>query len=264
MKKIAILVIAAVNQPVYISYIRNYWTSVIQHTNAHTPHIDVFLLLENGTPMREFEAILPNVIVDPNSELDELCPRQFQQLGMPGILSKTIHALDVLKDEYDVFFRTNLSSFIKIAAFDQFIQSKKKIIYSGAWVWADGLRNDLIHHDKIGPTKSIKDLTELDRYDGNTFISGAGYFLNSSEARSLVKRKELIRYDIVDDVSVGLMFSHHEMLPGFARIVTPELSAGEIADLIRASNACHIRLQRFPVLLAEELWLHLRHQAVWT
>ena len=69
MKKVAILVIAAVNQPVYISYIRNYWTSVINLTRS-IDHIDVFLLLENSMPRREFQYLSENVIIDPRSDFD--------------------------------------------------------------------------------------------------------------------------------------------------------------------------------------------------
>ena len=140
MKKIAILVIAAVSQPVYISYIRNYWTEVIRYTNAIKPNIDVFLLLENDTAMHEFKDIRHNVIRDANSDLNLLCDPEFHSYGIPGILSKTIFALELLQDQYDVFFRTNLSSVLKISAFDKFVQSRSSIIYSGAWVWTDGLR----------------------------------------------------------------------------------------------------------------------------
>lgn len=263
MKKIAILVIAAVNQPVYLHYIKNYWTEVIRHTNAAKPNIDVFLLLENGTAMEAFKDLDGNVIIDEQSDLDALCDPKFRTPIIPGILSKTIFALEMLQGRYDVFFRTNLSSLIKISAFEKFVQSSDSICYSGAWVWRDGLRQDLLHHKKIGPDKSIKEIAELDAYQGNTFISGAGYFLNSEEAKSLVERKDIIRYDIVDDVSVGLMLKTHQILKQFAIIATPKKSPDEIVDMIRVNKACHIRLQHFPPRLARAVWYELRDDPVW-
>ncbi len=188
MRKIAILVIAAVNQPLYLHYIKTYWTELIRYTNAAKPNIDVFLLFESGTDMNLFKHIRP-LSSKSRPVSARLCDPQFHTLGVPGILSKTIYALELLHDRYDVFFRTNLSSLIKISAFESYVQSRSSIGYSGAWVWADGLRRDLLHHNRIGADKSIKTLSELDSYAGNSFISGSGYFLNAEEARSLVRRK---------------------------------------------------------------------------
>jgi hypothetical protein len=82
-----------------------------------------------------------------------------------------------------------LSSVIKISAFENFVQNKADICYSGAYAWTDALRQGLLYHDKIGPDKSIKSLAELDHFQGNTFISGSNYFLNAAEAKSLIARK---------------------------------------------------------------------------
>lgn len=263
MKKIAILVIAAVNQPLYIHYIRTYWTQLINYLNAESSHIDVFLLFEHGTEIDEFKGIEDNIIEDINDDLSLLCDSEYSSIMIPGVLSKTVYALELLHDKYDVFFRTNLSSLIKVSTFDRYVQSRKSICYSGTWVWTDGLRQDLLYHDKIGPNMSIKTLSELDNYEGNTFISGSGYFLNSAEAKSLVRRKKLIRYDIIDDVSVGLMFSEYEHLPEFSTCITPDISLDQIMDVIRKSKACHIRLEHFPLNLAEALWDQLSHERIW-
>jgi hypothetical protein len=263
MKKIAILVIAAVNQPLYIHYIRTYWTALISYLKVESPHIDVFLLFERGTNINEYKNIEDNIIVDVNDDFDLLCDPEYCSIMIPGILSKTIYALELLHDKYDVFFRTNLSSLINVSAFDGFVQSSKSICYSGTWVWTDGLRKDLLYHDKIGPNMSIKTLSELDNYEGNTFVSGSGFFLNSKEAESLVRRKDTIRYDIIDDVSIGLMFTEHEQLPGFSTCITADIPFDKIIDIIRKTKACHIRLEHFPLDLAEVLWLQLSYDRIW-
>ncbi len=263
MQKIAVLVIAAVNQPVYLSYIRNYWSAAIHHTKQTCRNIDIFLLLEHGTPMSEFKSLGENVIVDDNADLSCLCDPKLHFPGFPSILSKTICALDLLQDHYDVFFRTNLSSLIKLSAFDDYIQSQEKLSYSSAWVWNDGLREDLQLHNRVGPGKSIRSLSELLAYEGNSFASGAGYFLNAEEAKSLVNRREMIRYDIVDDVSVGLMFPNCKILSGFSAIMTADQTVDDTVSRIERTPACHIRLQHFPAALAENLWGKLKNKSVW-
>ncbi|MDA9982123.1 hypothetical protein N9H39_05180 [Gammaproteobacteria bacterium] len=210
-----------------------------------------------------FSDIEDNIIEDTTCDFNNLCERTFRSVVLPGILRKTVHALELLQDKYDVFFRPNLSSLIKVSAFENFVQSRESICYSGAWAWVDSLRKDLIHHCRVGPEKSIKTLSELDRYEGNTFISGSGYFLSAKEVKSLVRRKNQIRYDIIDDVSMGLMFSTHEVLPTFSTCVTRGNSMDKILNVIRNNNACHIRLQHLPLELAQELWQKLSTDDVW-
>lgn len=263
MKRIAVLVIAATNQPVYIHYLQTYWSELIKYTNVEKPNIDVFLLFEHGTDLREFEHLEKNIIQDQDIDFSLLCDPEYQTLIIPGILSKTIFALEQLQNKYDVFFRTNLSSVIKIPAFERFVQNKSEICYSGAFVWVDALRKDLLYHNKIGADKSIKSMSELDHYQGNTFISGSSYFLNAKEAKSLVKRKRDIRYDIVDDVSVGLMLSRHEVLPGFSLIVSPNSSVADSISVIRQSKASHVRLEHFPLEHAQALWKELKAIDIW-
>ena len=263
MKKIAILVIGATYPPLYAHYINSYWTEMIRHTRRAKPHIDIYLLFEKDMDIQEFDHLADHIIQDKCADLAALCPPQFQDSCIPGILSKTIYALELLQDKYDVFFRTNLSSVIRLPYFDRFVQDKKKIIYSGSLVWRDGLREDLENNHKVGPGKSIRSLDELAHYPGNTFISGSSYFLSAEEAKSLVSRKHQIRYDIIDDVSVGLMLPEHELLHGFTVIVRPDQSVSEIKQLIRESNASHVRFEHFPLEKAEALWKEMAHGELW-
>lgn len=263
MKRVAIVVIAALNQPLYHHYISCYWTELIRYTNTHTPNVDVFLLIENGMDHEPFAHLGDNVIEDDCSDLDALVPRPFRRPGVPSILSKTIHAFDQLGDDYDLFFRTNLSSLIKLPAFIDFVDARNELGYSGAWVWADALRADLAHHGWIGPDRSITDLSELEAYPGNTFVSGSGFFVNAGEAAALVAQRHELRYDIADDVAVGLMLSTHETLANFAVVVEPSTPIDDMMSHIRATPACHIRLQRFPVERAEELWKAQLDDPLW-
>jgi len=263
MKRIAILVIAATTQPVYVHYINHYWTEFIAYTNAHTPHIRVFLLFEHHVDLRPYGHLRDNIIQEPRVDYARLCRPEFQMAGVPGILSKTMHAFERLQDTYDVFFRTNLGTLIRLPRFDAFVQARERIIYSGAAVWTDALRNDALVHDRIGPEKSIKSLSELDGYPGNSFVSGSGYFMSAPEVRTLVRNKHRLRYDLVDDVSVGLMMPEHELLPDVSLTVQPRLPTPDILHRIRESDAIHVRLEHFPLDAAQALWREIRNGELW-
>jgi hypothetical protein len=254
MRKCAILVIAAQNQEVYVHYINTYWTSLIRYTNAHVPNIDVFLLFEKGSDIKSYSHLSDNIIEDQNSDFNELSIDQKHSLGIPGILSKIVYAFEKLRSSYDVFFRTNLSSMIHMPNFRNFLNRKEKIIYSGSGVWEDSLRSDLIFRKKVGNDQSIKSLEELEDYQGNTFISGSAYFMNAEEVDSLLKQKSKIRYDIIDDVSIGLMMSQHENLKGFTLNLKNDLSIEEISKKLYSENYCHVRLQHFPLYKAQTVW----------
>lgn len=142
MKKIAVLVIAATNRPVYVHYIRSYWTEAIRYTNAHAPNIDIYLLFEPKWNLDDYEELSENILVDRTRDYDELCDPAYQTALIPGVLSKTIDAFERLHTRYDVFFRTNLNSVLKLASFDRFVQSNADICYSGGGVWVDALRKD--------------------------------------------------------------------------------------------------------------------------
>ena len=262
-RRTAVLVIAADHQPVYRHYIKSYWTDLIQHTNAECPDLDVFLLIESGMSREAFAHLGDNVIQDPDTNYRALVPQRHRRPGVPGILSKTVHALDVLGGDYDAFFRTNLSSMINVTPFQQFVHNKDEIGYSGAWVWDDALRSDLVAQNWVGAGRIIEDLSELDRHLGNTFVSGSGFFLNPAEAASLVERRREIRWDIADDVSVGLMFDRHERLADFSLILSPSIATDEMMSRLRATSASHIRLQHFPVETAEALWREIQRDPFW-
>lgn len=263
MKKIAVLVIAATNQPVYLQYISGYWTELIRHLKAERPHIDVYMLLERNTDPRPFRHIADNCIRDAESDLDSLCAPAFQTQIIPGVLSKTVHALALLQDRYDVFFRTNLSSLIRVPTFDRFVQHRDRIGYAGGIAWTNVLRADLVNKGCVGIGKSVETLDELDGYPGNSFFGGSGFFLGAAEARSLVQRRQHIRYDIVDDVSIGLMFEEHEVLHDFTMVARKGQSLAEIKQCIRRRDPAHVRLENFPLSKARELWEDISGGRLW-
>ncbi len=263
MKKVAILVIAATNQPVYEYYIRNYWTRLIDYLKSVKPHIDVFLLCEREFDVGGFPRLRDNIIHDRNTDLGKLCDPGYHNLMVPGVLSKTILALELLRNDYDVFFRTNLSSIVKPSKFDEFVQGKKTFSYSGALVFRDSLRKMLVETACVGPEKSVGSLSELDSYKGNTFVSGSGFFLGQNDVEHLLNNFADIRFDLIDDVSIGLMFEKCETLEGFTRIINPELPLAEKLKVFEGDAACHFRLQHFPIGVAQQFWDAVAHADSW-
>jgi hypothetical protein len=233
--KTVILVIASTNTPLYIHYIKTYWTTLIDYTNYKKPDIDVFLLFNGDTDEKYYKHIRNNVIIDTN-----------KTTRSPGILQKTIYAFEKLQHKYDVFFRTNLSSIINIDSLEKYI-TNNKVIYSGGIIWHNALR------ENIKAYNLIDDITELDSYPGNTFISGSGFLLNRDEVRNLIKQKNKIRFDIIDDVSIGLMMLKYQDIPHFTEII---ISGTSLKDKIKQinKNRIHTRLQWFTLEEARELW----------
>ncbi|MEE9372261.1 MAG: glycosyltransferase [Saprospiraceae bacterium] len=261
-KRIVVLVIASTNQPVYIHYINTYWTELIKYTNTNCPNLDVFLLFQKGEDVSPFGIIQGNIIIDNNTDFNGFFkPEEGCQI-IPGVLSKLIYAYELLQHDYDIFFKTNLNCIMHISRFENFILTKNDIIYSGSSVWRDTLRQELFLMDSIGPDKSIKNLEELDTYEGNSFVAGPAIFLNKKEVQRLVSNKEKLRYDLIEDVSLGLMMTDYEYLPDFTLDFPASANVIDVIDQIVQNQYCHIRLEHFSFLKASELWAGLKHLGI--
>ena len=263
-RRLAILVIAASNQKVYVHYIHTYWTSVIEYTIKHKPNIDVFLLFERGKDVTPYQHLKDHIIMDENQDFNGYFEPERGGRAVPGVLSKTVFALELLQDKYDVILRTNLSSMFHLPRLEQLIQEKERVIYSGGAVWTDALRSDLQFRNRIGEDKSIKSLDELKDYPGNTFISGAGFLLGREDVRRLIENKKKLRYDIIDDVSIGLMMPEHESLRHFTLKLVPTESISSMMEKLNTANYIHVRLQHFPVEIAESLWERIESCEIWS
>lgn len=256
MKKIAILVIASTCQPVYKHYISTYWTQLIRYTEKLS-NVDIYLLFDYGVDVSQYDNIRDNIIIDFNDNYNGYVTKGLKCKGfIPGILSKTIYAFKTLHKKYDVFFRTNLSSIICIRNLIDFVENNE-IIYSGEYEFTNNIRDNLRYYKKIGKDKSIKSLKELDIYPGNTWYSGCGYFINSKEISEVISYQDKIRYDIIDDVSMGLYLEKSKKLNGFSTIIYKNQDIDiNIDNIIKFKNrgGCHIRVQHFPLVKAQELW----------
>lgn len=98
---------------------------------------------------------------------------------IPGCLIKTITSIDYLlkHEEFDYIFRTNMSSVVNLNELYKFI-IKNKNDYSGF----------------IGNCNNIN------------YASGAGILLSKKICYMLIENKNLLDYNLIDDVSIGQLF----------------------------------------------------------
>lgn len=98
---------------------------------------------------------------------------------IPGCLVKTLKSINyVLKNEdFDFIFRTNMSSVVDLHKLYNLVINNKND-YSGV----------------IGIHNNIK------------FASGAGILLSKQLCSNLITYKNLLNYNLIDDLSIGLLF----------------------------------------------------------
>ncbi|MFZ9017787.1 MAG: hypothetical protein ACO23O_12415 [Ilumatobacteraceae bacterium] len=135
--------------------------------------------------------------------------------------------------------------------------------YSGGFVWSDNLREHLELHDLVGPGRCVGTVDDLAAYPGNSFVSGSGFFLSAAEARHLVANRDILRYDLPDDVAIGLMMTRHRVLRGFSIRILPLTPVADVLGTIERTSAVHLRLEHFPVERAKAVWHYLDTELLW-
>jgi hypothetical protein len=123
---------------------------------------------------------------------------------LPGILDKTIKALDVihnkLKLEYDFIFRTNISTFIHfentLSYLKNFAEPTKEMFYIGPLIRLQWLDTACGIIDK--------------RYWGTKYCSGTCIIMSYALVENIIINREKIHYNIIDDVSIGHYISQVE------------------------------------------------------
>jgi len=254
-KKTCILVIASINQEIYKYYITSHWKDLLDNKYS----ISIYFLLDNDKELIEYfkdNNLIEYCIIN---DIDKCNYVTSYHSNIPGILTKTICAFDKLVDKYDIFFRTNLSSFIKLDKLFEYVQNNN-IIYSGILCWENALRENLLYYNKIGYDKSIKNLDELVEYPGNTFFSGSGFFLNQDEVRYIINNKNIIRYDIVDDISIGLLFKNYTQIKMNQLIINNDSDLDESVKSIKSTNAFWIRFQHLKLEVAKVIYNNLTNK----
>lgn len=212
-KRIVILVIASLERQFRLFLIEEIWAYLINIANQSN-YLDIYLLFDNDKQIEPIKHLSNNIIIDRNKNFNKqhLCldkeVKEDDWLGgrTPGILSKTIYALRKLVNNYDVFYRTNLTSIPHLTNLITYINNHQ-IHYSGFNIWKDALRKHLTNNNsiKFPINKCLRNLNDISHLQGNCFVGGSGIFLNRDEVINILNQSDKIRYDIVDDISIGLL-----------------------------------------------------------
>lgn len=117
-----------------------------------------------------------------------------------GILQKTVDAFEyIIKDigNFDYFIRTNMSTIVNIPALQDFCQTlpNKHVYTSGIMVnlqWLD---------EPFGITD--------DSLWGTKYASGTSIIMSKDVVKHIVDNKRLLRYDVVDDVAIGVYMTKY-------------------------------------------------------
>jgi len=162
-----IILIIANNEPRYYQDMQNTWK---KYMNLHT-NIKSFFI--KGDPHLEQDVIL--------NESENTIYVKSGENYIPGILEKTIKSMEFIQThyEYDYIFRTNLSSFIDLYKFYEFVhlESTQSIHYGGII------------------------LTPADIKFG--YISGAGILFSQITTEYILNHQQELDYSIIDDVAIG-------------------------------------------------------------
>jgi hypothetical protein len=117
---------------------------------------------------------------------------------LPGILDKTVLAYEYFKDRLQDFHyvvRSNISTVIDWSLLIPRIQ-KNRFEYGSGFVWT---------LDTIDPERGICDST----WFGTRFASGSSIIFEPHVVGFLLKNKEMLRRDIIDDVAIGIFIREH-------------------------------------------------------
>ena len=172
MKKysVVILVIASSNKDFYIDYIENYWKKIINYIKEKNYSIKIFLIFSN----KPANIILNDEDIIISNTVDGYTP---------GILLKTIYGFNYINEniKYKHLLRTNLSSFFLI---EKILNISKNLDYTDVYAGFIGTINK------------------------NQYISGSGFWLSKDNIDFILKNKNNLNYNLIDDVAIGLLLNN--------------------------------------------------------
>jgi hypothetical protein len=117
-----------------------------------------------------------------------------------GILKKTIDALEYifkLNDTFDYVIRTNVSTILNIPKIYEYCELlPKENVYTSCTMrklnWLD-------------PRGGITE----EKLFGTMYATGSRIIMSNDVVKNILKNKEILRYDIVDDVSIGIYINSY-------------------------------------------------------
>ncbi len=235
--RIIILVIASRTETIHEQLLTSYWVPFIRYVVPRYKMVKVRLVFGARTPISDLGDIRDSIILggSPDSYI-------------PGILKKTIDAFAVLlKEPFDFIVRTNLSSFFilenLVRRLSRFRRTK---LYNGIRI-PPLTRDHLVEGLSFSGQKSSEELRRLGK-DALHCLSGACIIFSKDVIAALVLNRRRLRYDIIDDVAIG-MFLDGKVLLSRGHRLDAYTCARSISDLHGADKVLakhphyHIRVR---------------------
>jgi hypothetical protein len=150
-----------------------------------------------------------------------------------NVLYKTIIALEYLtnKTTYDFIIRSNISTIIHIPNLLQYLQTiPTHHIYTSS---------NFLNLNWLDPRAGIHNNSLF----GTIYASGISIILSNDTVKYLITHKDKLRYDIVDDVSIGLFFKVYfpEVFIKGQQYKTSELYTNQITNHTNINDYVFIR-----------------------
>lgn len=232
--RILVLVIASHNKPEYLQ-MEQLWLSRI---NDQMPSwCDVWLVHSKpagqwiGDIVNDFDADPENVEVDRSRRTIYI--KQDECL-IPGILAKTVKALEIFgfkeRIAYDFVWRTNLSSVLDFHGLLEFCKGISSSGFYGGYIgqYQHSESEAVLKEGVWGVSASRRDGREYHGF--SHFASGAGFLMSRDVVEYLVLNQALLRWDLIDDVAIGLLLEPVFGLVHIERQWIQSLDSAVIAD----------------------------------
>lgn len=138
--------------------------------------------------------------IDENFSLnDDILSIKGTESFVPGVLDKTLKTFEYvidnsILDDYDIVIRSNISTIIDFNLLIKELENTGVPDYAGGKIenlqWLGGGITD-------------------DTWYGTIFVTGTSIILSPNAVRNIVKNKDEIKLDIIDDVSIAIFFKTH-------------------------------------------------------
>jgi hypothetical protein len=162
-----IILIIATNEPKYYELMSDIWK---KYMNNH-PQIKTYFIKDKLKEQNE------EIYID---EQNFTIHTNIKDSLIPGILIKTIKSIEYINNNFNFkyIYRTNLSSFLNLQLMNDYI-----------------LNNNFDYGAVIGKCNNI------------SYGSGCGFFLSKKICDYLIKNKNLLEYNLYDDVAIGKLLT---------------------------------------------------------
>lgn len=116
---------------------------------------------------------------------------------IPGCLAKTIFCFELFVDKYDYIVRSNISTVINFDALKKYL-NENKINYGGYVLYT---------------TKTSKFYNVAEKHLNIEYVGGTSITLNNNVLKNIIKNKNKLDYEVIDDVSIGLLLNNMLVQP---------------------------------------------------